>query len=264
MIPSMRCVLTLLLLASWPACASPFPPASPSALCRSAIAAAERTAAVPDRLMAAISIIESGRRDAAGGASPWPWTINAQGQGQHFASKAEAIAAVQALQARGVRSIDVGCMQVNLMYHSSAFATLDEAFDPVLNARYAARFLTELLAKTGTWNRAVAGYHSLTPEIGEGYAAKVLAVWPRERGRPARPEEDQAIAVGAGTAFASAASRPAGMPFAGATLSMTGGTTARIIPLPGASPVGATGRGLDAYRAAPTRLAMQLLPAGRL
>ena len=38
-------------------------------------------------------------------------------------SKADAIRAVQALQSRGViASIDVGCMQVNLVHHRQAFA----------------------------------------------------------------------------------------------------------------------------------------------
>lgn len=268
--PDMRVPLIafLMLAAIWPTWASPLQPGPPSSLCRSAIAAAERGAGVPERLMVAIGLVESGRRDASGQSGPWPWTINAEGQGRYFESKAEAIAAVRELQARGVRSIDVGCMQVNLRHHPTAFDTLDDAFDPVLNTRYAARFLTQLLAQTGSWPRAVAGYHSLTPEIGDGYAAKVLAVWPRERERPARPEDERVIAVGAGAgspfAAATGAVRAAAVPYSGATLSMSGGMTARIIALPGASTAGVTGRGLDAYRSNPTRLAVQLMPAGRL
>jgi len=61
---------------------------------------------------------------------PWPWTINAEGQGPYFATRAEAISAVQRLQEQGVRSIDVGCMQVNLLHHPQAFATMEQAFDP--------------------------------------------------------------------------------------------------------------------------------------
>ena len=94
-----------------------------------------------------------------------------------FDTKAEAIAAVNGHRACGARSIDVGCMQVNLMHHPDAFASLDEAFDPDANARIAAQFLQQLLAQTGSWPLAVAGYHSLTPEIGGDYAKKVLAIW---------------------------------------------------------------------------------------
>jgi hypothetical protein len=128
--------------------------------------------------MTAISVTESGRMDAAARRlRAWPWTINAEGAGQFFATKADAIAAVKALQARGVRSIDVGCMQVNLMFHPNAFASLDEAFDPVTNARYAARFLTSLYSAKGNWPQAIAAYHSETPARGAAYGAIVMARW---------------------------------------------------------------------------------------
>ena len=94
-----------------------------------------------------------------------------------------AIAAVQALQAAGIRSIDVGCMQVNLFYHPTAFASLDEAFDPLANARYAARFLAVLYRREGTWPAAAAAYHSQTPALGAAYAQRVMAAWPGAGGR---------------------------------------------------------------------------------
>jgi hypothetical protein len=82
--------------------------------CRSAVGAAERGSGIPPHLLAAISRVESGRRDpVTGDFHPWPWTVNAEGQGFFYDSKAEAIAAVRGMQAQGIRSIDVGCMQVN-------------------------------------------------------------------------------------------------------------------------------------------------------
>ncbi len=120
-------------------------------------------------------MVESGKRDPVSGAVyPWPWTINAEGIGHWYESKAEAIAAVQALQARGVRSIDVGCMQVNLSFHPEAFASLDMAFDPMTNAAYGARFLQQLFNQTNAWPLAAAAYHSFTPDVGADYATKVL------------------------------------------------------------------------------------------
>ena len=106
---------------------------------------------------------------------PWPWTIDADGAGHFFATKAEAVAAVTELRARGVLSIDVGCMQINLMHHPAAFATLQEAFDPLANALYAARFLNKLFRATGDWSAAVAAYHSQTRDVGAAYEEKVLA-----------------------------------------------------------------------------------------
>lgn len=170
-----RFLLCLALLASVPAVAGP--PASPSLLCDSAIVSAERTVRLPAGLLGAIAEVESGRPDDAGNVRPWPWTINAEGRGQFFSSKQEAIATVRALQSQGVQSVDVGCMQVNLMHHPNAFASLDEAFDPTANARYAARFLNTLYGISGSWVHATAAYHSQTPAIGSEYGQHVMARW---------------------------------------------------------------------------------------
>ena len=150
-----------------------------SALCLPAIAAAERSARLPAQLLQSIAYIESGRRDPESGRSvPWPWTINAAGVGHFYASKEEAVVAVRLFQAGGVRSIDVGCAQVNLQHHPHAFESLEGAFDPETNANYAARFLKALFSSTGSWPLAAASYHSSTPWRGYAYARKVLAIWP--------------------------------------------------------------------------------------
>lgn len=248
---------------------SAFADIPPPALCRSAIAAAERSYGIPDRLMQAIGIVESGRADERGGVTAWPWTINVEGVGYVFESKQEAIAAVNDHRARGARSIDVGCMQVNLMHHGDAFGSLEQAFDPSANARYAAEFLQKLLTQTGSWPRAAAGYHSLTPDIGADYGRKVLAVW----ARPGLGEPVPYISVRRGSAMANLippttafTSMPSGpiAPSPGG-LSMRGSMTAHVLPTaPGtASASGAqsgsgSGRGLSAYRLAPTRLATTL------
>lgn len=218
-------------------------------LCRQAIRVTERAAAIPEHLMAAIARVESGRLDAQGVVNPWPWTINAEGVGRYFETKAEAIAAVKALQTAGTKSIDVGCMQVNLLHHPTAFASLDQAFDPLINARYAADFLLRLKAQTGAWPKATANYHSATPELGADYLRKVAAVWPEEKTRQA------AIAVGgpgnvwttnAWTANAWNTGAPP-LPTGGGQMLGNRVDAARLIPMAG----GAAGRGLEAYRLAP-------------
>ena len=151
----------------------PAPPATPFEACDQAITSAER--GIPDKLLPAISRVESGRLDpATGRVRAWPWTINVEGVGHFFDSKQQAVAAVSDLQAKGVRSIDVGCMQVNLMHHPKAFASLDEAFDPSYNAAYAARFLSALHVQLKDWNLATAAYHSMDPVRGEEYQRLVL------------------------------------------------------------------------------------------
>jgi hypothetical protein len=212
------------------------------ALCRPAIAAAESAAAIPAQLMAAIGRVESGRVDPASGRTvPWPWTINAEGQGSFYETKAQAIAAVRALQARGVRSIDVGCMQVNLMHHPDAFATLDQAFDPAVNAAYAARFLTELHAQTNDWPRAVGLYHSATPELAGPYREAVWAAWTGER-------RVAGVMPRVGTGLAPG---PSGMPSVG------GGGFRGAVPGGIARGAAVVGRDLAAYRAAPIVLAVR-------
>ncbi|HME21523.1 MAG TPA: transglycosylase SLT domain-containing protein [Acetobacteraceae bacterium] len=171
----------LILLAPIAAVASP--PPSPSLLCDTAIVGAERAVRLPLRLLGAIAEVESGRLDDAGNVRPWPWTINAEGSGQFFATKRQAIDAVRTLHAQGVQSIDIGCMQVNLMHHPNAFASLDEAFDPTANALYAARFLNTLYGMSGSWVQATAAYHSQTPAIGADYQLRVMARW-QHRGAP--------------------------------------------------------------------------------
>jgi hypothetical protein len=173
-----RIALALLLAWSSGAMAAETPWQVQTSDCAAAIATAERTGDIPAGLLAAIGHVESGRPDPASGAmQPWPWTIDVDGVGRFFATKVEAVAATRALEAGGVASIDVGCMQVNLAYHPAAFASLDEAFDPLANALYAARFLNALFRATGDWSAAVAAYHSQTGEVGAVYKEKVLAAW---------------------------------------------------------------------------------------
>jgi hypothetical protein len=109
---------------------------------------------------------------------PWPWAIDAGGDGTLLDSKEAAIARTAALRDAGSHNIDVGCFQINLAMHRSAFTDLQQAFDPVANADYAARFLVELHAHLGNWNDAVAAYHSAQPDLGTPYRQAVFANWP--------------------------------------------------------------------------------------
>ncbi|MGE5766359.1 MAG: murein transglycosylase, partial [Bacteroidota bacterium] len=100
-------------------------------LCREATGRAEARRDLPPHLLTAISQTESGRWHAGRSETlAWPWTVMAEGEGRFLPSKAAAIAEVRRLQARGIRNIDVGCLQVNLHYHPEAFDSLEAAFDP--------------------------------------------------------------------------------------------------------------------------------------
>lgn len=209
--------------------------------CRAAITIAEREAGIPAGLLQAIGRVESGRRDPATGRfAPWPWTINAEGRGMYFPTREAAIAEVRQLQLRGVRLIDIGCMQINLHHHPAAFPSLEQGFDPLTNARYAARFLGELQAVRQDWVRSAANYHSNTPDRAEAYRARVLAAWNQEQRSPGGDPAAEATALAA----LAGARGPAGSGLG------NGADRARIIPLAEGGGAG-RGRGLDAYRSAP-------------
>ena len=228
------------------------------ALCKPAIAAAEAEQRIPDAFLSAIAKVESGR-SVNGAMVPWPWTINAEGVGSFFATKEDAIAAVQALQARGVHSIDVGCMQVNLQQHPEAFHALDQAFDPVTNARFAAGLLLTLFGQTGSWPLAAAAYHSQTPTLGAAYQRQVLAAW-AEPDRPAAPGR---AGHGGSTGAQGAASNGAAPAAAAPPMIASFGHQAAFLtaqqPRPGI--VHSNGRSLADYRLIPTQLALR--PPGR-
>ena len=147
----------------------------PWTVCATAIAAAEPTANLPQGLLLAISLVESGRRHPETGLrTPWPWSWNAGGEPGYAETREEAIAAVRAIMDEGQRSVDIGCMQVNLLQHPTAFASVEEAFDPDRNLAYAIRFLHRLRARNRDWGGAIADYHSGTPSLGQAYHRRVL------------------------------------------------------------------------------------------
>ncbi len=141
----------------------------------------ERSLRIPQGLLTAITLAETGRPNAeTGQTTAWPWTINVNGQGQFFETKDEAVAATRKLIDSGQRSIDVGCAQVNLRYHPTAFQTIEDAFDPMNNMGYAARFLLSLHDLQGSWSQAVERYHSADDGRREQYREKVMGLWNRE------------------------------------------------------------------------------------
>jgi hypothetical protein len=156
---------------------------SPHDLCESEIVKAERMLGIPNRLLLAIGTVESGRSSSGNKKRPWPWTICANGHGYYFSTKNAAVAAVKKLIFRGVKNIDVGCMQVNLMHHSKAFKTLEEAFTPKCNVRYGAKYLLTLRQTYQTWTNAVGYYHSKAEKYYKPYCNLVYNEWKKVSNR---------------------------------------------------------------------------------
>jgi hypothetical protein len=139
-----------------------------NSVCLAEILKAQVKHGIPDNLLLAIGIQEAGWNSRTG-LTVWPWSVNAEGTGAFFKSKAAMVNWVRNQQAQGVQSIDVGCMQINQKWHGKAFVSLEHAADPRLNVDYAARYLRSLYLEEGNWWQAAGRYHSSTQKFKEIY-----------------------------------------------------------------------------------------------
>jgi soluble lytic murein transglycosylase-like protein len=110
---------------------------------------------VPLGMLYAVGLTESGREG-----SLQPYALNIDGRPAYETSKAAAVRSFREAQRSGAKLIDVGCMQINHHYHAQSFRSLDDMFDPAQNVTYAARYLSELKEREGTWTMAIARYHA--------------------------------------------------------------------------------------------------------
>nr|WP_283254961.1 transglycosylase SLT domain-containing protein [Marivita sp. GX14005] len=178
-------------------------------ICDAAAYRAAEAAGVPAEVMLTITRLETGRGKDA---SPWPWAVNHAGDGSWFKTEDEARSYVFSKVKRGVTNIDIGCFQINYRWHSEAFRSLDEMFDPDLNAAYAAQFLKDLHTEFGNWTDAAGAYHSRTPLYADRYKAKFGDY--RERvAKLARPPADPMPRKSKVRMFASGGSAPPGSLF---------------------------------------------------
>lgn len=206
-------------------------PARISQICERAAVIAAGESGVPADVLRAIALVETGTATDAG-RGPWPWTVNMEGRGTWFATRGEAVAYALRHHARGARSFDAGCFQVNYRWHGDAFRSVEHMFDPVDNARYAARFLTRLRAEFGDWSRAAGAYHSRTPRHATRYRKLFDKALARLGGKADAPHETVAARVAADPAPAPLPSpkpnrfpllRPTGAPAGlGSLVAMTG------------------------------------------
>jgi soluble lytic murein transglycosylase-like protein len=123
--------------------------------CEREMIRAAREFGVPVNILYAVGLTETGRRG-----SLQPYAMNIAGTAYFAASAQDAVRRLNAERARGVKLIDLGCMQINHHYHSDRFASAAQMLDPRANVNYAARFLKELHRREGNWTMAVARYHA--------------------------------------------------------------------------------------------------------
>ncbi len=143
----------------------------PAALCEWAAQQAAAEAGVPPDILGALTLTETGRR-RDGITRPWAWSVNSEGAGSWFDDPGTALAFAEDRVAAGRTNLDIGCFQLNYRWHGMNFASVAEMFDPLTNARYAARFVSELHGETGDWRKAAGAFHSRTPANAQRYLAR--------------------------------------------------------------------------------------------
>lgn len=150
---------------------------SHSAKCVTHFKKFERKHSIPSDILHSISLQESGRKHSKSDKKiPWPWTVNVEGKGYYFESKNEAVSFVKKQFSEGKKSIDVGCMQISLLYHGDSFKSLSDAFEPKMNIEFGAKFLRQKFEQYGSWKKAIANYHSADSERGAKYQKSVLNI----------------------------------------------------------------------------------------
>lgn len=155
-------------------------------ICEQVTQIAAQQSGVPLDVMRAISLTETGRT-IEGAYRAWPWAVNMEGEAAWFADRTSATAFVLEAYARGARSFDIGCFQINYKWHGAHFASIEQMFDPLANAQYAAHHLLELYAEKGNWRDAAGAYHSRTPEYANRYMARFESILAGLRGAPSGP-----------------------------------------------------------------------------
>jgi soluble lytic murein transglycosylase-like protein len=123
--------------------------------CEREMARAARLYGIPLGILYAVGLTETGRRGAL-----YPYALGAEGQTVFAKDMEDAIASFEAMRHRGVKLIDLGCMQINHYYHGEKFDSVRAMFNPAKNVDYAARFLKELKQREGNWTMAVARYNA--------------------------------------------------------------------------------------------------------
>lgn len=125
------------------------------AACEREMAAASKTYEIPLGVLYAVGLTETGNKGSLHANA-----MNIEGKPYFAKSPADALAKFEAARAEGKKLIDLGCMQINHHFHGEHFGSVSEMLDPHKNVEYAARFLTELRRREGSWTLAVARYHA--------------------------------------------------------------------------------------------------------
>ena len=120
---------------------------------------------IPKGLLKSIANVESNMSAFA---------VNASRRTHFFKKKDEAHNFIQSKLKNGCKNISVGCLQIHYHAHKRNFSSLNDMLDPLKNVEYAAKLLSSLYKKYGSWEVAVKRYHAGSPKRNVSYCKKVM------------------------------------------------------------------------------------------
>lgn len=123
----------------------------------------------------AVSLMESSKYNSDRTITPWPLAINSAGTPIIPKSIDEALNALAIELKKGVQSIDIGLMQVNIKWHVYRVSDIRSLFDPETNLRVGADILAEAIRsepndRTLGLGRYHAGYGDEPERLARAYA----------------------------------------------------------------------------------------------
>lgn len=135
----------------------------------------EAAGVVDPQLLYAVALAES-KKVVNGQVRPWPWTVNTNGKGYYFDTRDEAETFVDNLVAKGVKSIDVGPLQINLRWNGHRVKNHNDLFDLPTAVRVGADILKEAMNSSPNDKAlAVGRYHNWQDDRrARNYGVKVL------------------------------------------------------------------------------------------
>jgi len=148
---------------------------SPIYDCTKLINNIEKKYKIPNKLLEAISLTETGRT-VGGKYVAWPWSLNISGESFFFKNEKDLLVLLEK-KIKSQKNIDIGCMQISYKYHNKNFRNIEEISDPKKNIEWAALYLKKLFNKHNSWNKAIAKYHSSNPKRMKNYLTKVHKNW---------------------------------------------------------------------------------------
>lgn len=130
-------------------------------------------------LLYSISLAESAYKRDEVNVGPYRFAMQHNGKSYYPNNKAEASKILDELLSSGAKNIDVGFMQVNLLWNGNRVKSPHDLFDPVISINVASEILLEAMhSSPDDIKIAIGRYHTWNdPVRGMDYADRVLRIY---------------------------------------------------------------------------------------